>query len=176
MAKVLHKIEFAGPGADSGLFAVAIADFARNTELDADGRTVEKTSFHPGDLYFFLIQHDARLRLSSVRSSWGTVQSLGAATRSHTGEDIQLAEAEDAAETSYIPSGSVSAKWYGNSPRIANTGRAISYRSGPLPAIGAISYSAAWHGYRLVPEALTLAQDEEWPVLIVAYLDLVEAT
>ena len=173
MSKVLHKIEFAGPGADSGLFAVAIPDFARNIELDADGKQVEKTSFHPGDIYHFLVQHDARLTLTEVRSSWGTVQSLGAATRSHTGEDIQLAEAEDAAETSYIPSGVLSIRWYGNSPRVGNDERAISYRSGPLPAIGKLTYSAAWHSYRLVPGPLALAEGEEWPVLIVAYLDLV---
>lgn len=174
MARVLHKIEFAGPGADGGLFSAAIPDFARNRETDADGRDVEKTTWHPGDIYHFLIQHDPGLRLTAVKSSWGSAQSLGQVTRSHS-EDIQLAEADDTAETSYIPSGNVAARWYGNSPALATEGRAIRYASGPLPAIGAISYSARWHSYRLVPAALSLAEGEEWPVLIVAYLDLVNA-
>ena len=175
MSKVVLKLEFTDAAADSGLFAAMIADFARNRETDSDGNDQEKTSWHPGDIYHFLVQHDPGLRITDVRSSWGSVQSLGMATRSHTGEDIQLAEAEDEQETSYIPSGAVSATWYGNSPRVANTGRAVRYQSGPLPAIGTIRYSAAWHSYRLVPAALTLSEGEEWPVLIVAYMDLVDA-
>lgn len=175
MSKVVLKLEFSDAAADSGLFAAMIADFARNRETNSDGEDVEKTSFTPGDIYHFLIQHDPGLLLTAVKSSWGAVQSLGQVTRSHTGEDLQLAEAEDENETSYIPTGSVSASWYGNSPRIANTGREIRYASGPLPAIGRIGYSARWHSYRLVPAALTLGEDEEWPVLIVAYLDLVDA-
>lgn len=175
MSKVVLKLEFAGPGADAGYTAM-IPDFARNRETDSDGKDVEKTSFHPGDVFHFLIQHDASLKITDVKSSWGSVQALGAVTRSHTGEhgeDIQLAEAEDEVETSYIPIiGSVSARWYGNSPDIVNMHRSVMYRRGPLPAIGRIGYSADWHSYRLVPAALTLAEDEEWPVLIVAYLDL----
>lgn len=176
MSKVVLKLEFSDAARDSGLFAAMIADFQRNREIDSNGKDVEKTSFHPGDVYFFLVQHDPGLKLTAVKSSWGSVQSLGATTRSHTGEhgeDIQLAEAEDEQETSYIPTGSVSATWYGNSPTITNKGREIRYKSGPRPAIGKLSYSAAWRGYRLVPEALELAEGEEWPVLIVGYFDLV---
>lgn len=173
MSKVVLKLEFSDAAADSGLFAAMIADFARNREKDSDGKDVEKTDFHPGDIYHFLVQHDPGLKIIAVKSSWGAVQSLGRVTRTHTGEDIQLAEDKDENETSYIPAGSVSATWYGNSPRIANTGRTIRYASGPLPAIGRIGYSARWHSYRLVPAALTLGENEEWPVLIVAYLDLV---
>ena len=175
MSKVVLKIEFSDAAADSGLFAAMIADFARNLETDSDGGDQEKTSWHPGDIYHFLIQHDPRLRLTDVRSSWGSVQSLGSASRFHDDEGIQLAEAEDEVETSYIPNGPVSARWYGNSPRIANTGREIRYQGGPLPAIGRLSYSATWRGYRLVPAALELNEGEEWPVLIVAYMDLVDA-
>lgn len=175
MSKVVLKLEFSDAAADSGLFAAMIADFERNRETDANGKDVEKTSFNPGDIYHFLVQHDPGLKITAVRSSWGSVQSLGAATRKHEGEEIRQAEAEDEIETSYIPSGSVSATWYGNSPAIANTGRKINYASGPLPAIGKLSYSASWRGYRLVPEELELAEDEDWPVLIVAYLDLVDS-
>lgn len=175
MSKVVLKIEFSDAAKDSGLFAAMIADFQRNRGIDSDGKDVEKTSFNPGDIYHFLVQHDPGLRLTDVRSSWGSVQSLGAATRTHEGEDIQLAEAEDERETGYIPSGPVAATWYGNSPAIANTGRDIRYQSGSLPAIGKISYLAVWHGYRLVPADLELDEGEEWPVLIVAYMDLVDA-
>lgn len=179
MSKVVLKIEFSDAAKGSGLFAAMIADFQRNRETDSEGRDVEKTSFHPGDIYHFLIQHDPGLTLTAVKSSWGTVQSLGAVTRSHTGErgeDIQLAEAEDEVETSYIPIiGSVSARWYGNSLDIVSMHRSVMYRSGPLPAIGRIGYSADWHSYRLVPAALTLKDEAEWPVLIVAYMDLVDA-
>lgn len=164
------KIVFAGPGADTDLYYAAIADFGRNRERNSEGEEVEKTAFHPGDPYYFLVQHDPGLRIRAVRSSWGSVQATGATTRTHS-EDIQLAEPEDELETDHIPLGGVSARWYGNSPAIGNTGRAVRYRSGPLPAIGTMQYSAAWHGYRLVPAALSLRQGEEWPVLIVVYLD-----
>lgn len=172
MSKVVLKLEFGGPGADSGLYAAIIADFSLNRETDNEGRDTEKTSFHPGDIFHFLVQHDPGLRITSVRSSWGSVQATGTAGRTHT-EDIQLAEPDDAVETSHIPSGGVSASWWGNSPAIGSNGREVRYRSGPLPAIGRMSYGASWHSYRLIPAALSLAEGEEWPVLIVAYLDLV---
>lgn len=174
MGRVLHKIEFAGPGADSGLFAVAIPDFARNTELDATGKTVEKTTWNPGDVYHFLVQHDERLRITDVRASSGAVQALGAAARTHGGERLQIEQDDAGQELSYIPSGDVSVRWYGNAPALARDGRAIGYASGPLPAIGDASYPARWHGYRLVPPPMQLGPEDEWPVLIVVYLDSVE--
>ena len=58
MSKALYKIEFAGSGANSGLHMAAIADFARNIEI-VDGKSQEKTSFHHGEQFYFLAQHDA---------------------------------------------------------------------------------------------------------------------
>lgn len=176
MSKVVLKLEFSDAAADSGLYAAMIADFARNLETDSDGNDAEKTSWHPGDIYHFLVQHDPGLKITAVKSSWGSVQSLGQVSRAHESEDLQIAEAEDENETSYIPAGGVGATWYGNSPAISSAGRTVRYLSGPLPAIGKIRYSARWHSYRLVPADLELDEDEDWPVLIVAYFDLAEAT
>lgn len=169
MSKAVLKIEFAGPGADSGLHMAAIADFGRNMET-VDGKRQEKTTFYPGDQFYFLLQHDAKLRLSHVASSWGTVQRLDAVVRPHE-DEIQLASAADDKGLSYTPASQVVPRWYGNAPSLDTIGRQISYRSGPLPAIGTLSYQSRWQSFRLIPAALSLGQDEEWPVLIVAYLE-----
>ena len=170
MSKAVLKIEFAGPGADSGLHMAAIADFERNVET-VDGKRQEKTSFHPGDQFHFLVQHDPRLVIQRVASSWGTVQALGQVSRPHS-QEIELREADDTPELSYLPAGTVHLRWYGNSPLLDQVGRSLSYRSGPLPALAQATYSSNWSSYRLVPASLSLGQDEEWPVLIVAHLEL----
>ena len=169
MSKAVLKIEFAGAGADSGLHMAAIADFERNIET-MDGKRQEKTSFYPGDIFHFLIQFDAKLYISKVRSSWGAVQALGPVSRQHE-DSIELRGPGDDKSLSYTPAGSVAVRWYGNAPQLNTIGRQLSYRSGPLPAIGTLSYQSRWQSFRLIPAALSLGQDEEWPVLIVAYLE-----
>lgn len=172
MSKALYKIEFAGSGASSGLHMAAIADFARNIET-VDGKSQEKTSFHPGEQFYFLVQHDAKLRISEVKSSFGVIQALGTVSRSHT-DDIQIATAEDTKDLACTPSGISSFKWYGNSPGLTVIERRVSVRAGrpgPLPAVGAISYSSTWSSFRLIPAVLSLKDDEEWPVLIVIYME-----
>lgn len=170
MSKAVLKIEFAGAGADSGLHMSAIADFERNVEV-VDGKRQEKTTFHPGDQFYFLVQHDQRLVIQRVGSSWGTVQALGQVSRPHR-QEIELREADDTSDLSYMPAGTVNLRWYGNSPMLDQIGRSLSYRSGALPALALASYSSHWASYRLVPAGLSLGPDEEWPVLIVAYLEL----
>ena len=169
MSKALYKIEFSGSGANSGLHMAAIADFARNIET-VDGKSQEKTSFHPGEQFYFLAQHDAKLRISEVKSSFGAIQALGTVSRSHT-DDIQIATAEDTQDLAYTPSAISAFKWYGNRPGLTIIERAVSVRTGPLPAVGTISYSSTWSCYRLIPAALNLKDDEEWPVLIVIYME-----
>lgn len=170
MSKAVLKIEFAGAGADSGLHMAAIADFERNIET-VDGKRQEKTTFYPGDMFHFLLQIDPKLYVQDLRSSWGSVQPLGIVTRPHD-ESIELSRPGDDKTISYTPAGPVSPRWYGNAPYLNVVGRQLTYRSGPLPAIGELRYSSAWQSYRLVPAALSLGPDDEWPVLIVAYLEL----
>ena len=170
MSKAVLKIEFAGAAAASGLHMAAIADFERNVET-VDGKRQEKTAFHPGDQFYFLVQHDPRLVIQRVASSWGTVQALGQVSRPHS-QEIELREAADTPELSYLPAGTVHLRWYGNSLLLDQVGRSLSYRSGPLPALAQATYSSHWSSYRLVPAGLSLGQDEEWPVLIVAYMEL----
>ena len=169
MSKALYKIEFAGSGANSGLHMAAIADFARNIET-VDGKSQEKTSLHPGEQFYFLAQHDAKLRISEVKSSFGAIQALGTVARSHT-NDIQIATAEDTQDLAYTPSAISALKWYGNSPGLTIVERAVCVRTGPLPAVGAIIHTSTWSSFRLVPAALTLKDGEEWPVLIVIYME-----
>ena len=169
MSKAVLKIEFSGAGADSGLHMAAIPDPERNTET-VDGKRQEKTTFHPGDSFYFLLQVDPKLYIADVRSSWGTIQRLETVGRSHE-DSIELPSAEQDKSLSYTPSGPVSVRFFGNAPALTTIGRQLSYKSGPLPAVGELNYSSSWQSYRLIPAALSLGPDDEWPVLIVAYLE-----
>lgn len=176
MAKATQKLTFGGTGADSGLYAAAILDDELNTETNENGETTSKRAWYPGDPLYFLTQVDPGLRIVDVKSSWGAIQALGSVTRTHT-DDItitdQPAATQVAAELSHIPSSNASLQWYGNAPTLRQDGRALYYTSGPLPAVGRAAYQAIWQSYRLIPAALTLQEDEEWPGVIVIYLEQV---
>lgn len=165
--KTVLKIEFAGAAADSGLYMAAIADPQLNVGSDGN----EKTQFAPGEVFYFLVGFDPSLYLAGIQSSSGSVQRLlGTATRSHT-QEISVTTAESTVQLSYWPATDPVFRWYGNAPQLARSSRDLSYRSGPLPAIAEASYQAGWQSYRLIPPVVSLTDDEEWPVLIIATLE-----
>lgn len=173
MAKVVHKIVFAGAagqGADSDStpHTACIPDPVLNREV-VDGVEQEKTSFAPGDLYYFLVQYDPTLAIAQITSSSGSVAQYGAVTRQHE-QTIELPTADDPVGLSYTPSASPSVRWYGNAPALSRDGRDLSWSSGPLPAIGVATYQSVWTSCRLTPPSMTLAEGEDWPVLIVITL------
>lgn len=172
MAKVVHKIVFAGAAgqdADSSLHTACIPDPTLNREV-VDGVDQEKTSFAPGDLYHFLVQHDPTLKVARIASSSGTVSQYGQVTRTHD-QAIELPTADEPVSLSYTPSAAPSVRWYGNAPTLSRDGRDLSWASGPLPAIGVATYQSAWTSCRLTPPEMTLAEGEDWPVLIVITLE-----
>lgn len=169
MGKVTLKIEFSGN--DAGLYAAVIADPVRNVETGADGARTEKTTFHPGDEFHFLVQHDPRLRVAGIRTSWGAVVSAGNVEREHA-DDVQFADAAATAELSHLvkrQTGGV--RWYGNAPILRRDGRTLAVASGPTPALGNAAYVSEWLAYTFRPAPLSLAAGEEWPVLIVIDLE-----
>lgn len=172
MAKVVHKIVFAGAGADAdssrSLHTACIPDPTLNREV-VDGVEQEKTSFAPGDLYYFLVQYDPTLAIAQITSSSGSVAQYGAVTRQHE-QTIELPTADDPVGLSYTPSSSPTVRWYGNAPALSRDGRDLSWSSGPLPAIGVATYQSVWTSCRLTPPSMTLAEGEDWPVLIVITL------
>lgn len=169
MSKAVYKVQFAGSGAGSGLHMACIADFQLNRET-VDGREQEKTTFHPGEPYWFLVQHDPALVLTGIASSSGGISNFGRTIRPHE-EEITLPAATGEVNINYMPAGSVGVRWYGNAPSLRQTGRQLAWRSGPLPAIGTARYQSRWLSCRLTPPALRLAEGEEWPVLIVVTLE-----
>lgn len=170
MAKVLHKIVFAGAGADSSLHTACIPDPDLNREV-VDGVEQEKTSFQPGDLYHFLVQHDPALSIAGIASSSGTVAQFGQVLRTHD-QAIELPTADAVLTLEYTPSAAPVFRWYGNAPTLSRSGRDLSWASGPLPAIGVARYQSAWTSCRLTPpNGMTLAEGAEWPVLIVISLE-----
>ena len=171
MAKQVHKIQFkiVGADADSSLHTACIPDPTLNREI-VDGKEQEKTSFAPGDLYHFLIQHDPALMIIQIAASSGTVTRFGQVTRQHE-QTIELPTADDPVSLSYTPSASPTVRWYGNAPTLSRDGRDLSWASGPLPATGVATYQSVWTSCRLTPPSMTLAEGEEWPVLIVITLE-----
>lgn len=171
MGKVTLKIEFSGN--DSGLYAAAIADFVRNVEPGDDGEPREKSTFFPGDEYHFLVQHDPRLRIVSIRTSWGAVVAVGDVERDHA-DDVQFADASATADLSYLVSRQTGGvQWYGNAPILRRDGRTLAVTSGPVPAIGRAAYVSAWQAFTFRPGPLELGPGEEWPVLIVIDMETV---
>jgi len=153
-----------GDGADSS--ALVKVELDGLTNVDADGK--EKTQFYPGDHPVFLVHHDATLRLDHIEVSSGMVQDLGSVTRERT-QQLSFAAIEGQ-ELEYLPTGSVAVAWYGNDGTLQVTGRSV-LPAGVVPAICTVTLQAAFRQFRLIPPALTLAEGQEWPVLVVVHME-----
>ena len=169
MGKVTLKIEFSGN--DAGLYAAVIADPVRNVETGAGGKMTEKTTFIPGDDYYFLVQHDPRLRVTGIRTSSGAVVPAGAVERHHS-EEVSFADAAATAELErQVVRQEGGVLWYGNAPILRRDGRRLAVASGDVPAVGRVTYASQWSAYMFRCPSLKLNAGEEWPVLIVIDLE-----
>lgn len=156
-----------GDGVDSSLFSLALLD----DFLNRDARDEVITSFAPGDLVNFLVQVDPALRIDRVVATHGQVVSQGYCLRERTD---QLLFAELQGELSAIPAGALSAAWYGRAAAgLKASGRQLTV-TGSVPALGDITYSARFAGYVLHTPMVELAADEEYPIIIVIYIEAVE--
>jgi hypothetical protein len=154
-----------GESVDTDAFVVAEGDDQLN--VDDDGNV--KSTFAPGDIFKWLLQHDDTVKVAAVKCSSGVVALLGEVARTKT-VNQQFAATDDV-ELSYIPNGGVTAKWYGRSPNLTVNGRTISVDD--YPAVADLSYSAAMLSYRLTPPAMSLDEDENYYILIVVEMEAV---
>lgn len=158
-----------GDGVDKGAFSLALLDEKMN--IDAAGNV--KTSFLPGDLVYFLVQLDPSLRIDKVLATDGQVVYEGECLRDRVDRTL-FDGVSGARETSAIPAGPVTPKWYGRVGRnLKVEGRQMSVLTitGCYPALADMSYQARFKGYRLEPPAISLAEGETYPVTIVIYIE-----
>lgn len=121
-----------GDGADTSAFCLAEPDESLN--VDADGGS--KSTFEPGDPFYFLLQWDAeKLSLGSVRCSSGLVQRIGQVSRVHIINDVQVVNADTTVDLPHIGASLSGASWCGNKPALGLVGRKLSF-NGALPARG----------------------------------------
>ena len=158
-------VEF-GEGADSTALVVVELDEAVNR--DSEGKPT--TSFRPGDEPGFVVHYDqAALRIDRVKSSSGMIVDNGRASRERK-QQVRFTAQGKPITLPHIPASGVSVDWYGNAPTISQAGRQVT-ASGSLPAIGEAAYNIACHAYRLVPPKLSLAENQNYPVLVVVYME-----
>lgn len=173
MSKITIVVAF-GEGADSSALVVVELDDQKN--LDADGNV--KTQFNPGDRPSFIVHYDKSvLRLDRVLCSSGMVTGGNEELRD---KDQQMSFANDQGQDlPHIPAGPVGWEWYGNSPPVGLDGRRVTVLDrlsqatigAAIPAIGNVTYKILADVYTLIPPPLTLAEDENWPVLVVVYME-----
>ena len=153
-----------GSGADSSALVKVELDGVVN--LDAESN--EKTQFYPGDQPVFLVHHDATLRLDHIETSSGMVQDLGTVTRERQ-QQISCSNT-DSQELEYLPASPPAITWYGNDGALQITGRSV-LPTGTLPAIATLTLQATFRQFRLIPPPLTLAEGDEWPILVVIHME-----
>jgi len=153
-----------GKGADSNALVKIELDGAVN--LDASG--TEKTTFEPGDQPVFLVHHEPSLVIAAVSCSSGSIQDLGMVERERS-QRMQWQELQSQ-ELEYLPSGRPTITWFGNDAGLSVVGRTLT-PSGVVPAVCDIAMVIAAHQYRLIPPDIVLAEEEDYPILIVVTME-----
>jgi len=157
-------VEF-GDGADSSALVVVELD----GEMNKDAEGEEITSFEPGMPAYFLVHYDtSKLYIGSVKSSAGGITGGTAVTRDRE-QQLSFTRADEGQDLPHIPAGGVTYKWYGNTPLLTIDGRNI--KANLVPAICEAAYKIAATQYCLIPPAMTLVDDEQYPVLIVITME-----
>lgn len=147
-------------------FVTAIID----EQLDASGSV--KTSYNPGDQPSVLIQHDGRVRIGSVKCSTGQMVYDGQVSRNKE-TTLVFTEQNEEKQLSYIAR-SLSMIWYGHVATYRESeDRKLVCSGGQLPAICRASLSCGFHKYDLHANIPPLTPEDEYPVAIVVYMEVI---
>ncbi len=141
-------------------------------ELDPE-MNEEKTSFAPGDEIFFRLHHDTSVRLSKKPvATHGHIDEQGAGNRVIE-QQLLWTDHEDTHELSYIPFAGLSWGEYGNqvTDMRKSGSRTAIIEGGVMPALTLVQYSADFLLFRLISPLVELAEDESYPITIVAYME-----
>lgn len=161
-------VTFGGAAAASSGLIVAEIDGAMH--LDAEGN--ERSSFLPGEEVSFLLHYDpAKVRIVRLRATDdGDIQQIGQVTRTRK-EQLTWQHPAHLIDLRYLPSGGLSAAWYGRSSNLYRTGRSV--QADLAPCLGDISYPVAFTQYSHRPAVAEIADGEEYPTdIIVEYEEI----
>lgn len=144
-------------------------------KLELDEKLNEgKTSFAPGDIINIRLQHDASLQLEKMLATDGMILSQGVGSRDLE-EQLLFVEASDTHDLGYLVSGGLSVDYFGRQAeglrRVGN--RLVTITGGDLPSLALVKYSAVFSLFKLLAPTVELADDESYPVTIVAYMGAV---
>lgn len=140
-------------------------------ELDEEMND-EETSFAPGDDIFLRLHHDSSVSLDKMLATNGQIDNQGTGTRTIETQ-LLWQTVDDSHDLSYIPSGGLTAEYYGNEATgLKKSGdRQAVITGGTMPALSLISYSATFSLFRLIAPSMELESDESYPIMVVAYME-----
>jgi hypothetical protein len=130
-----------------------------------------RSRFAPGDPAYFLLHYDpARVYVAAVAATAGTVV-VGSMVDRRATDQVLFDAPDEPRELTHIPSGEVSASWYGRAATLDRQGRQIT--ASATPAIADIAYpyqalSAVYH-----PPPMELSGDDVYPIAIVVSVEAV---
>jgi len=155
-------VSFGSAGA-SGALVVFELDEAMN-----DG----KTSFAPEDEVFLRLHHETSVQLERIAATHGQIDFQGAGYRSIE-QQLLWEDAETEHELSYVPNGGLAAIYYGNeASSLKKSGDRMAVISGGVfPALSLVSYSSGFSLFRLITPKIVLAENEIYPISVVAYME-----
>jgi hypothetical protein len=151
-------------GESSAALGAISAEIDGAMHLDDDGN--ERTAFLPGEAVFFILHHDANVKIVRLRATdGGDVQLIGPVVRSRM-EQITFEHPAHLVDLPHKPNGQPTAKWYGRSSNLYLSGQTL--QADLAPCLGDISYkiSATQFLHRPI-SGITLQPGEEFPVDIV---------
>jgi hypothetical protein len=175
MGKVLTTIvlEFGSTTLSSSDYTCFIEpDETRNIVKDGD-EDKEKTSFEPGEDYYFLVKCVGKARVTRIECTHGSIVSLGVVPLIRTNDllFVEYNSKDNKPSLSYPPNGSVSAEWIGNvggSLKVDSSDQTVDISSGQIPCYCKASYPVTFNSYRLMHSALNF---DSYDIYIVVYLE-----
>ncbi|MCK5605597.1 hypothetical protein KAR91_27130 [Candidatus Pacearchaeota archaeon] len=149
---------------DAGIIVLEPDDLLN---IDSEGNP--KTTFNPGDDFYFLVHHDHTILIDSVKSTSGALRAQGEKTRTNEQLITFTLKTEEHA-LRHRPQGAISATYYGNEVSgLAVNNRKLTASGGRFPADGLVSYSYRALSYKLTSPTPNLGENDTWPIHAVAY-------
>ena len=142
----------------------------------------EKTSFAPGDPYYFLIYHRGAVRITHVRAEAGSLSSFGTVSRPRT-DTVSFPElnmTENKPVLSYVPNGGLSQDWrtslvptfnVGSGLNMDGADQSLHITGGAVPCTVDLTYNVTFDSWLFTPPAMSLPEGVSVDIHIFIYLE-----
>ncbi len=147
---------------------LVVVELDGNANRDSEDK--ETSQFFPGDEPVFLVHHDSSIRIDRIAATSGMVAPMGIVSRPRNQRQL-FTQAATVHDLPHNPAGGVSSFWFGKQGSgFTVAGRSLSVQ-GNIPCLADLTYSVSFKQYRLIPPPLTLAEEEQYPIAIVIYVE-----